>query len=197
MKGWRGWLGKEWNSYFLIFQKGNPEFWGFPCIHKIKSVGILKLFLLFFTLFFYVLSLLRGWGDIAYLILLSTIIIYLMVCINFHCNSIVEETGPCFRIARKMPPKDLFRSTLQHQSLTPTQHSKKEVTKMFHPNSTFLQGWKLPRIRTWTENDGVCLYCLINPIHMFFYITRTLIQGGTIFELFCRIIWSIFYNFPF
>ena len=196
MKGWRGWLGKEWNSYFLIFQKGNPEFWGFPCIHNIKSVGILKLFLLFFTLFFYVLSLLRGWGDIAYLILLSTIIIYLMVCINFHCNSIVE-TGPCFRIARKMPPKDLFRSTLQHQSLTPTQHSKKEVTKMFHPNSTFLQGWKLPRLRTWTENDGVCLYCLINPIHMFFYITRTLIQGGTIFELFCRIIWSIFYNFPF
>ena len=167
MKGWRGWLGKEWNSYFLIFQKGNPEFWGFPCIHKIKSVGILKLFLLFFTLFFYVLYLLRGWGDIAYLILLSTIIIYLMVCVNFHCNSIVE-TGPCFRIARKMPPKDLFRSTLQHQSLTPTQHSKKEVTKMFHTNSTFLQGWKLPRLRTWTENDGVCLYCLINPIHMFF-----------------------------
>ena len=164
-----GWLGKEWNSYFLIFQKGNPEFWGFPCIHKIKSVEILKSFLSFFTLFFYVLSLLRGWGDIAYLILLSTIIIYLMVCINFHCNSIVE-TGPCFRIARKMPPKDLFRSTLQHQSLTPTQHSKKEVTTMFHPNSTFLQGWKLPRLRTWTENDGVSVFVLFNQSYSYVFL---------------------------
>ena len=34
-----------------------------------------------------------------------------------------------------------------------------------------------------TENDGVCLYCLINFIHSFFILQDLLIQGGTTFEL--------------
>ena len=95
----------------------------------------------------------------------------LMVCINFHCNSSETCVLACLLLVKC--PQRTFLGPLRHQSLT---HILRERGDNVSPAIPLYLGGGAEnsqasvRVLPWaTENDGVCLYCLINFIHSFLY----------------------------